>query len=161
MLLSIFSFWSIISLSTIFNNHWLLTLFVIHRIHRYIICKIFINVDFILVPYCMIHDIIYWDLIISIISSTWGSSTTESLIMSNESFEIFTFSTRSSCILIAFLIQEFLSLEPIILPRFKHVFGTNKSTTFKVCYELISNILGTLAFGIYDLITLSIIKNIW
>jgi len=59
-----FSFWPIMSLSTIFNDHWLLMLIVIHSINRYIICKIFINVDFILVPYYMIHDIIYWDLII-------------------------------------------------------------------------------------------------
>jgi len=53
------SFWPIFSLSTIFNNHWLLILIVIHIIHRYIICKSFVNVDFILVPYYMIHDIIY------------------------------------------------------------------------------------------------------
>jgi len=43
----------------IFNDHWLLIIIVIHSIHHYIICKSFVNVDFILVPYYMIHDIIY------------------------------------------------------------------------------------------------------
>jgi len=81
--------------------------------------------------------------------------------MSNESFEISTFSIRSSCILALFLIQEFLSLEPIGLSHFKRVFGTNRPTTFQACYEIISNILRTLAIVIYDLITLSVSKNIW
>jgi len=81
--------------------------------------------------------------------------------MSNESFGIFTFSSRSSCILAPFLIQEFLSLEPIGLLRFKCVFGINKPTMLQACYEIISNILGALAVGIYNLITLSVNKNIW
>jgi len=109
------------SLSTIFNDYWLLILIVIHSIHRYIICKSFINVDFILVPYYMIHDIIYLDLIIfnnfRHLRFFWNPS----LIMSNESFGIFTFSIRSSCILAPFLIQEFF------------IFGTNRSTTLQTC----------------------------
>jgi len=35
------------------------SLIVIHSIHRYVISKSFINVNFILVLYYMIHDIIY------------------------------------------------------------------------------------------------------
>jgi len=80
--------------------------------------------------------------------------------MLNESFGIFTFSSRSSCIYAHFLIQEFLSLEPIGLPRFKPVFGINKPTMLQTCYEIISNILRALAVGIYNLITLSANKNI-
>jgi len=114
MFLCIFSFWRIISLSIIFNDHWLLILIVIHNIHRYIICKSFINVNFILVPYYMINDIIYWDLII---------------LNNFRYFGISTFSIRLSCILAPFLIQEFLSMEPIGLPRFKRVFGTNHSSS--------------------------------
>jgi len=47
------------------------------------------------------------------------------------------------------------------LPRFKRVFGTNKPTMLQACYEIISNILRALAVGIYNLITLSVNKNIW
>ena len=120
----------------------------IHNIHHYIISKSFVNVDFILVPNYMIHDIIIEISTFSTILGTWGSSRTELLITSNESFEIFTFLIRSSCILAPFLIQEFLSLKPIGLPCFKHVFGTNRPTTLQACYELISNIFGALAIGI-------------
>jgi len=49
---------------------------------------------------------------------------------------------------------------PISLSCFKRVFGTNMPTTLYACYEIISNILGALAVGIYDLITLSVNKNI-
>jgi len=80
--------------------------------------------------------------------------------MLNESFGIFKFSSRSSCILAPFLIQEFLSLEPIGLPRFKRVFGTNRPTTLQACYEIISNILKALAVGIYDLISFSLFVSI-
>jgi len=132
MLLCIFSFWPIFSSPTIFNDHCLLILIVIHNIHRYVISKSFVNVNFILVSYSMIHDIIYWDLIISTISGTWGSSGTEPLIMSNESFEISTFSIRSFCILTHFLIQEFLFLEPIGLPRFKRVHMSFSTFFFRI-----------------------------
>ena len=114
-----------------------------------------------LVPYYMIHDIIYWDLIFSTISGTWGSSGTKSLIMSNESFEISTFSIRWSSSLAYFLNREFLSLEPIGLSRFKRVFETIRPTTLQACYELISNIFGALAVDIYDLVTFYVSKNIW
>jgi len=127
MLPCIFSFWPIFSSSTIFNDHCLLILIVIHNIHRYVISKSFVNVNFILVPYSMIHDTIYWDLIISTISGTWGSFGTEPLIMSKESFGISTFSIRSFCILTHFLIQEF--------------FGTNRSTTLQTCPHEFFNLL--------------------
>jgi len=147
MLLCIFSFWPIMSLSTIFNDHWLLIFIVIHSIHRYIICKRFINVDFILVPYYMIHDIIYWDLIIfnnfRYLRFLWNR-------IINYVKWIFwdsTFSIRSSCILAPFLIQEFLSLELIGLPRFKRVFGTNKPTMLYACYEIISLKLNKFLFN--------------
>ena len=123
MLLCIFSFWPIMSLSTIFNDHWLLILIVIHSIHRYIICKSFINVDFILVPYYMIHDIIYWDLIIfnhfRYMRFFWNRTIN---YVKWIFFGISTFSIRLFCILAPFLIQEFLSLEPI-----------GRSTTLQTC----------------------------
>jgi len=82
--------------------------------------------------------------------------------MSNEYFGISTFSIRSSNILAYFLIREFLSLEPICLPCFKLVFGTNKSTMLQTCNELMSNPFGALATAIYDLIILFFFsKNIW
>jgi len=68
--------------------------------------------------------------------------------MSNESFGISTFSIKSSCILASFLIQEFLSLEPISLPHFKCVFGTNKPTMLQACYELVSIIFEALVADI-------------
>jgi len=63
--------------------------------------------------------------------------------MSNESFGIFTFSIRLSCILAPFLIQQFLSLE--LMGLFKRVFGTNGPTTLQASNELISIIFGALA----------------
>ena len=113
------------------------------------ICKNFVNVNFILVPYYMIHDIIYWDIIILKNFRYLSSSRTKSLIMSNESFGISTFSIRSSSILSYFLNWKFLSLEPIGLTCFKPVFGTNRPTMLQECYELILNIIGALVADIY------------
>jgi len=133
MLLCIFSFWPIMSLSTIFNDHWLLMLIVIHNIHRYIICISFINVDLILVPYYMIHDIIYWDLIIfnhlRYLRFFWNRTIN---YVKWIFFGISTFSIRSFFILAPFLIQEFLSLEPIGLRRFKRVHMSFSTFFFRI-----------------------------
>ena len=74
--------------------------------------------------------------------------------MPNKSFEISTFSIRSSCILVHFLIRKFLSLEPIGVPRFKRVFGTIRLTMLQACYELISILFGALTIDINDLIAI-------
>jgi len=61
---------------------------------------------------------------------------------------------KSPYILAYFLIQKFLPLELISLPRFKSGFATKRPTTLKAYYELITILFGTLAADIYDLITL-------
>ena len=71
-----------------------------------------------------------------------GSSRTKLLIMSNESFVIYTSLISSSC-----LFSSFSHLRIFI-------FGTNRLTTLQSCNELISILLGALAVGICDLIIL-------